>query len=128
MADDVNERRRFIRLGDNLKVNFQTQDKTKPGQLAQKVAAIVKNISVEGMCFTSEKSLTPGEEISLEVFLPGDTMPLRINGQVIWNNEASADNERPEFEAGAKLFTLEKSDEGKFMSYVWEKMKGHLGI
>jgi len=128
MTEDINERRRFVRLGDNLKVNFQTQDKTKPGQLAQKVAAIVKNISVEGMCFTSEKELTPGEEINLEVFLPGDNMPLRIDGEVIWNNKAETNDERAEFETGVKLFTLEKSDEGKFMSYVWEKMKGHLGI
>ncbi len=128
MSGDFNERRRFVRLGDNLKVNFQTQDKTKPGQLAQKVSAIVKNISVEGMCFTSEKELTPEEEISLEVFLPGDTTPLCINGQVIWSNKTEEEDEKNIFETGVKLYTLEKSDEGKFMSYVWDKMKNNLGI
>lgn len=128
MSDANNERRKFVRLGDNLKVNLQTQDKSEAGALAQRVSAIVKNISVEGMCFTSEKEFPNGEEIDLEVFLPGEAKPLCITGQVVWVRKIEAEDQKVIFETGVKLFTLEKSDEGKFMGYVWEKMKGHLGI
>lgn len=129
MSEYLEERRKYVRLDDNLKVNFQTQNKNQPGGLAEKVSAIITNISVEGVRFNSDRKLEIGEKIDIEIFLPNETKPLHISGKVVWSCQLQdLQDQKIMFESGVKLFAIEKSDEGKFMGYVWEKMKGQLGV
>ena len=88
MSEHLDERRKYVRLDDSLKVNFQTQNKNQPGGLAEKVSAIIKNISVEGMCFNSDRKLESGEKIDIEIFLPNEAKPLHISGEIIWSRQA----------------------------------------
>ena len=86
------------------------------------ISAITKNLSVEGVRFLSEKKLEPGYVLKMEIFLTSESMPLRLGGEVIWCQSLIQPDGKEMFETGVKLFTVDRSDETRFIGYVCKKM------
>ena len=87
--------------------------------------AVSKNLSVEGICFKCVKKLKPGTVLKLDVFLPNQERPLSLEGKVIWQGSIFQEDKKV-FETGVNLFTLDKDDESKFVTYVCDKMTERL--
>lgn len=66
------------------KVRFQLVDSDEGKETYRKYLAISKNISVEGICFTSFKKLEQGDILHLEVYVPGSKEPVYMEGEVRW--------------------------------------------
>lgn len=127
MKDKSQEQRRYLRLDtvNLVKVALDQRTVKEPSEI---VSAFTKNISVEGMCFLSDKSFDKGKPVRLEIVLPDDSDPLTIKGQVRWVRSIGGKKQtKPKFEIGIKLFTIEESDVTRFMGYVCNHMAARLG-
>lgn len=120
------ERRRYARLDVNTKVNFMVKGKKEVS--TKNLSAISKNISIEGICFTSKNQLKTGDNLQLELFLPAEPEPLLLKGEVKWCRPIDKpEGKSPtDFEIGVKLHTLKESDESRYMQYVLDKMMERL--
>jgi Tfp pilus assembly protein PilZ len=90
------------------KVEFQIVYEGKGNGLSQKYSAISKNVSVEGLCFASNKQLQKGDALYLEVYLPQRKQPIRMQGQVRWSQPISPEEKQIHlFDTGVKLTNVE---------------------
>ena len=111
------ERRKYERFDTEVKiyfhvdydiettVKFQVVDKKKAKASSPKYSALSKNVSAEGLCFTSEKELREYDILLLEVYLPDEKNPILMEGEVRWSQPISS-NETNKFNAGVKLITV----------------------
>ena len=96
MAERKQERRKYKRYNTEVKiyfdfkfdlqtkVDFEVIDKENKKPLSDKYTAISRNISVEGLCFVSERELKEGDVLQLELYLPGSNKPIPMEGTVRW--------------------------------------------
>lgn len=118
MAQKKEERRKYSRYGTQMKVFFQVKydirTKVEFKVLASKNdcesrshSGISKNISVEGLCFMSDKQLVKGDRLSLDVYAPNTKIPVAMEGEVCWSKRIE-DNNDPKgvFNTGVKLISV----------------------
>ncbi|MFA5088235.1 MAG: PilZ domain-containing protein [Candidatus Omnitrophota bacterium] len=130
MAQEKNERRKYERYDTEVKIYFQVDYdfKTKvqfqilPKQPSeggsQKYSAISRNVSAEGLCFTSSKRLDIGEKLLLEVYLPRAEEPISMEGEVRWSRQTSADQrDLNQFDTGVRLITVQGKDVNQTIEY-----------
>jgi len=115
------EKRKYIRFDIDAEVNFQVLDKNRV--TLETASALAKNLSIEGVCFISHKKLEPGRIIKLEIILPYQSRPLHLEGKIRWSHPIKNQEGKERFEVGVKLLIVEKSDETKFIRYVYDKME-----
>lgn len=123
------EKRKYVRFDLEVKIKFQIlqQGKDKGQVPSESVSAITKNLSVEGIRFISDVRVELGSIIRMEILLPTQTQPLHLEGQVKWSQSLKQPDGKELFETGVKLFTIEKSDENRFMGYVYDKTIQNMG-
>jgi len=124
---NYSEKRRFVRLDMNTKLNFQIKEVSGEQVLAEKNSGIVKNLSVEGICFSSEKQLKSGSKIELAIALPGSPSPIEIRGEVVWSRPIEEQKgAKVVFDTGVKLVNIAQGDENRFLVYMCDKMTEQL--
>ena len=119
LTDPSQERRRYPRYDTEAKiffqvtydiqtiVRFQIVDREKRKKLSRKYEAVSKNVSVEGLCFTSEKELAIGESLWIEVFLPNQKEPIFMEGEVRWSTKIKdLPGKTAKFDAGIKILSV----------------------
>jgi hypothetical protein len=109
-AEATVDRRVFPRVGASFPVDFQVLEK---GQIELDPkdghTAVVKNISVEGICFTSSEYLDPRRLLALEVHIPGSKEPVPCVGKVAWCRPSPVISNM--FETGIELMWAGLGDE-----------------
>lgn len=111
----MRERRKYVRFDTEVKINFHVSYllKTKVrfqlengGKiLPPKYPALSRNISVEGLGFSSDKKLKDGDCLYMEVYLPGQAKPVYMEGKVCWSRRTLG-KERYKYNTGIKLITV----------------------
>lgn len=111
-----NERREFSRYdteakiyfhvsyGLKTKVDFQLINKEE--SRAKKYHGLTRNISVEGLRFSSSKELKAGDKLYLEVYIPERKTPIYMTGEVRWSKEFRDDSEKYKYDTGVKLISV----------------------
>jgi hypothetical protein len=119
----VHERRRFIRFDLDTNVKFRFFD-----NIDENIKGKAKNLSAEGVCIVTEKEIPKDRDIELDIFLPGKKGPARVHGKVIWTHKIKrADKVLPDrYEAGIKLYTVDKDDKNTLLKYYCERMVDNL--
>jgi len=124
------DRRKYLRFKLRVKVKCHIKKMRKGKKPSLEISGITKNISVAGICFTSETKLEPGRKITLEMFLPFQSKPLYLEGEVKWSRSVKAKKDRKMSDTGVKLFTIDKGDEiGEDLNKskkILEEQKGDL--
>jgi len=87
----------------NTKVDYQLRDKTTPKLLSPKYPGVSKNVSAEGFCFHSAQKLRGGDNLLIEVHLPGDSSAIALEGTVRWCQSTTKEEG---FDTGVKLLTV----------------------
>ncbi len=64
------------------KIQFQLKDDKKDAEHIY--TATGHNINVEGLGFLSNKELTKGDQLAMDVFLPAAKTPIGMEGHVMW--------------------------------------------
>lgn len=81
------------------KVHIQSHQEQSCRHKAQ-----IKNVSTEGLCFHTSEHLHEGDDLDLEVFIPGLDEPVNLRGEVSWINQTPEDGG---FDTGVKLIQIE---------------------
>ena len=99
------------------KINYQIIDLGQEKLLSQKYAGLSKDISAEGLCFISPQKLEKGDILRLEVYVPEQSKPVTMDGEVRWSGKISSrglgflkgrEKGRGAYATGVKLLTIEK--------------------
>ena len=119
MNHSQEERRRYQRYDTQLEVRysfvydvktlvkFQVKDRQSGQVLSRKYSALSKNVSVEGLRFTSGKRLDKGDLLHLEVYVPGAQEPVPMEGEVVWSKAGFFEpQEENKFDTGVKLLSV----------------------
>ena len=114
------ERRRYPRYNTEVKiyfhVDYELKTKVTFKVLAdkqgyagdKKYAAISRDVSAEGLKFTSDKKLKKGDILYLEVYIPKKKKPIHMTGEVRWSkNNEKAVKAKFKFDTGIRLLTVE---------------------
>jgi hypothetical protein len=120
--DEFREKRKYIRLDTDAKVEFQIQPKNPYKAISEKTSAIAKNLSIEGICFICDKKLEAGSVLKLFIYLKDLPEPLNLEGEVRWSQVIEEKKGEEKIATGVKLYTIPKSDESKFIRYISDKM------
>lgn len=117
------ERRRFMRFDLDTNVKFRFFD-----NIDENIKGKAKNLSAEGVCIVTEKEIPKDRDIELDISLPGRKGPVRVRGKVIWTHKIKrVDKILPDrYEAGIKLYTVDKDDENTLLKYYYERMVNNL--
>lgn len=90
------------------KLEFQFSKLSDTAASAAKYVARSKNVSLEGLCFYSDQRLKQGDVLNLEFYVPGDTQPIHMEGEVRWSKlAAEAEEGRRFFDTGVRLAKVE---------------------
>ena len=111
------ERRKYVRIGSDVGIKVEAVEKTD-----QPLMGRARNISAEGICFSSDRELNPGDTLRLEFFVPQDSKPIRLKGEVVWSSKMEDTKNPNRFDTGVKLLDISKTDENRFLVYVCDKM------
>lgn len=125
MENKKAERRRFIRFDLDTNIKFRFFDGMN---INESMKGKAKNLSAEGVCIVTEKEIPRNKNIELDISLPGKKRPVRIHGKVIWTHRIKGvdKNMSDRFEAGIKLYTVDKDDENTLLKYYCERMVDNL--
>ncbi len=121
MQDKRPERRRFIRFDLDTNVRYRFFDGMS---IDESMQAKAKNLSAEGVCIVTQKEIPRNKDIELDISLPGKKAPVRIHGKVLWTHKIKGvDKNMPDrFEAGIRLYTIDKADENTLLKYYCERL------
>ncbi len=107
----MGEKRRFMRFNVFLDALCRCR-KTKK-------SVKINNFSKEGVGLLSEETFDTGEEVEIEMKIPGDNVPVIIEGQIAW---ASSSNERAsEYRGGLKFNKINDEDRNRILEYIYQK-------
>jgi len=91
MSYEGKNKRKYKRYNTEAKVYFDfaydLETKVKFELVKEKkkqYLAVSRNISAEGLCFVSHKDVVEGNQLYLEVYLPGAVEPIHMTGKVKW--------------------------------------------
>ncbi|MFC1699239.1 PilZ domain-containing protein [Candidatus Omnitrophota bacterium] len=121
-----NERRRYVRFGLNTKINYLVRKEKAQPAATKKEASTSKNVSIEGVCFTSYQEMLTGTELDLEIFISNEEEPLLLRGQVKWSRPIGFKYGKPAFEVGVQLAALDDSDQNSYLRFIWNTMAKRL--
>lgn len=98
------------------KVKFRLLDKDKI--FKKRYFGLTKDISVEGMRFSSDKKLKIGDNLYLEVYLPKHKEPICMTGEVRWSRRISVHpDDKYKFDTGVRLITVLDKPVSKTVHY-----------
>ena len=106
-----------------LRFNVILEAICRKGGILKKVK--VNNFSKEGVGILSDETLNKGEDLEMEMMIPGDNIPVIIEGQIAWTSEAASKDDA--HKAGVKLKKIKASDRGRILEYIynnWVKTTG----
>lgn len=111
----MQNRRKFLRLevGDFLQIRPLNEQATK-------IKGKAFNLTLMGICFSSEIEWKKGQVLQIEYFMPegADSVDLKI--AVVWS-EFISDEEG--FLTGAEIIDIDSAKELKFVNYYFLKLK-----
>src|SRR3989338_1433549 len=94
------ERRKFIRLGVPVDIKYIIQ-----GDSVRK-EAITKDLSCEGLRFTTTDSIKEGSGLELKLDIPDALNPVHISANVVWVKRLSTEDGSP-FDLGVEFTKIE---------------------
>ncbi len=121
--DKAKERRKYLRFENGTTLKIKVKKKAKKRYQQKKIGALAINLSAEGISFEASEEFKRGDLVKFELFFGGSN-PIHIEGKVVWSHLKPG--EKDKYLVGAKLFTLDKSDETKFLRYISDKMTQQL--
>jgi len=95
----------------------------KAGGILKKIT--VMDFSREGLGVLSDDFIEKGENLEIEMLIPGDNIPIIVSGEIAWTKQETSQNGK--YKGGIKLNKVNNKDVGKILSLIygkWLKKKG----
>lgn len=107
----MGEKRKFIRFD----VLLDAICRRKNGLTKFKV----NNFCRDGVGILSEETLDTGEEVEVEMMIPGDNVPIIFAGQIAWAGASSSGAGK--HGSGIKFKKINSEDRGRILEYIYKK-------
>ncbi|MDP8259236.1 MAG: PilZ domain-containing protein [Candidatus Aadella gelida] len=107
----MSEKRRFIRFDILLDAICRRKGSLKKLK--------VNNFCRDGVGVLSDEALDQGEDLELEMMIPGDNIPIIFEGQIAWVGgtlPGEADHQ-----GGIKFKKIKSEDRGRILEYIYKK-------
>lgn len=90
------------------------------GEDKEREASITKNISTDGLCIISDKELSLGSNVSLEIDLYDDKPSIHTKGKVIWIKGVamSVSSQKKDYELGIEFTDIAEDSYRRIAQYV----------
>lgn len=119
------ERRKFPRLKDDIFVFCRSEP-----TYSDEFKAITCDISGGGLMFETERDITPGSKLELEIYQPTKCSKsmicsVPVLGKVIWMKrieKASFEKGENKYNLGVEFIEIEKEDREKIANYIEERV------
>jgi len=98
------DRRRFVRINTNFVVSYYVY----PGHINKTDMSLTRNVSVGGICFTSDKHFPPGTILHVTLRLPKITKLIETLGEVMYVQQER--NKKFLFDLGVKFVQAQEED------------------
>ena len=98
------ERRRFLRVGANFVLSYYII----PGQVQKSDMTMTRNVSLGGICFTTDKNFPVGTLLHLTLRLPKVDKLIEVIGEVVYIKQEK--NKKLLFDIGVKFLKAEEED------------------
>ncbi|MDD4956028.1 MAG: PilZ domain-containing protein [Candidatus Omnitrophica bacterium] len=79
----------------------------------------VNNFSREGLGVLSSESLQEGENLDIELMIPGDNVPIMLQGEVAWACGPAGDGNQ--HRGGVRFKSISNNDRSKILEYIYRK-------
>ena len=120
-AERYSDKRRYMRVIAQMEVECKVPVLEGDNTPARTVSGFTKNLSLNGICFDATGEFESGTPLKIKLYVPDMPVPLALEGEVI-RCERMGEQEKTKFRTAAHLFTVDRSDEGLFMGYVFNRM------
>ena len=112
----MQERRRFVRLDPtSIVVRYKVADQEVRGTVQA-----AKDVSQGGIRFPASERLPQGAKLELELALPGETVPIHAQVEVVWSARFRGDGL---YEVGCRFTQIDPLDRGKLIRHIHEALK-----
>lgn len=106
------ERRKFKRFDAYMNVNFRSQESK-----AEEGSGLSKDLSRDGIKVNTNKSLSAGDLLELEIHLPDDAQPVHTTGKVIWNRPCRGHDQGIDY--GVAFLMIDPVDKFRVLDYAY---------
>ena len=97
----------YVNFDITTKIDFRIKEKEDKSFSQEKHSALSRNVSVEGLAFRSKKKLTRGDALMLEVFVPMNSKPIVMEGEVKWSSPVEEEMvDRSLYETGVRILKV----------------------
>ena len=107
----MDEKRRFMRF------NVLMDAVCKKGD-SLKRRIKVNNFSKEGVGLVGGKEFKKGEELEIEMLIPGDNVPVLFEGEITWTKGPASDS--AEHKSGIKFKKINNHDKSRILEYIYQ--------
>ncbi|MFC1548526.1 PilZ domain-containing protein [Candidatus Omnitrophota bacterium] len=105
------EKRRFMRFNVLLDALCRTGGANKKLK--------VNNFSKEGIGILSKDPFNQGDDVEVELMIPGDNIPVVLQGEVAWSSDPIS--EYAQHRCGLKFNKVKNEDKGRILEYIYHK-------
>ena len=111
------ERRKFIRLEVPVELKYIATGGTARREVT------TKDLSCEGLRFTSDEDLKKGSGLELNLDIPNASNPVHIDAKVVWTKRLSTEDGSP-FDVGIEFTKIEEDNKNTFLKYLCDLIYG----
>ncbi len=98
------EKRYFVRINANFVVSYYVY----PGHIARTDMTLTRNVSLGGICFTTDKHFPPGTILHITLRLPKVKKLIEVLGEVMYVKQEK--NKKLLFDIGIKFVQVNEDD------------------
>jgi Tfp pilus assembly protein PilZ len=115
----MRERRKYVRFNDLVLIDYK-------GEQVEGKSSVL-DIGGGGIRLIADKRLKVDSDVELEIYLPGDSQPIKVSGKIVW---VQACKERPNSESkpqkeyfytGIKFTFLDENNRKKIANFISRK-------
>jgi c-di-GMP-binding flagellar brake protein YcgR len=117
----MRERREYVRANGLVLINYKSQ------QVEGKSSAF--DASGAGVRIIVDRKLKIGSEVELEIYLPGDSQPVKAKGKVAWAEKCKEklatqfEQKKEYFYTGIDFTVIDENSRTKIAGYVYRKLR-----
>jgi hypothetical protein len=79
----------------------------------------VNNFCKEGVGILSKESFNQGENVEIELMIPGDNIPVVLHGEIAWSNDPIIGNIH--HKSGMKFHKVSNEDRSRILEYIYHR-------
>lgn len=79
----------------------------------------VNNVSKEGIGLVTREEIKEGQNIEMEMKIPGDNIPVIFEGEVAWTKTPGYDSSQ--YRSGVKFTKISNEDRSRMQEYIYQR-------